>query len=122
MISPCIICLALPYLLASDPGKSDLLHRKATKKRRMEYQFHLKILQSLVETDKPVLLACIGLQDRGKIIFLECTFLPFAQNCSREIKKHLNPSKYMQYWNYAQGFIQGGGGSLLAADHARIHP
>ena len=28
------------------------------------------------------------------MIFPECSFLPFARNCSQEIKKSLNPTKY----------------------------
>ena len=73
------------------------LRKIATKERRKEYMHHLNILQSLIETDKSVLPACIRLQDRGKMIFPERAVLPFARNCSREIKKHLNTAKYKQY-------------------------
>lgn len=54
----------------------------------------MKILISLVEKDKSVLPACIKFQDRGKMMFPEQNFLPFARSCSQEIRKHLRPSKY----------------------------
>ena len=64
-------------------------HRKKfTQERRRKYAVDLQILESLVETDKSVLPACIHMQDRGKMMFPERSFLPFARDCSREIKKH----------------------------------
>ena len=54
----------------------------------------LNILQSLIEEDKSVLPACIKFQDRGKMIFPEHNFLPFARSCSQKIKRFLKPSKY----------------------------
>ena len=70
--------------------------KMSSAKRRKEYAVHLRILQSLVETDKSILPACIRVQDRGRMTFPERSFLPFARNCSREIKKSLNPIKYKQ--------------------------
>ena len=61
--------------------------------RQQAYKL-MKILLSLVEKDKTVLPACIKFQDRGKMMFPERNFLPFARLCSQEIKKHLKPSKY----------------------------
>lgn len=70
------------------------LHKRSRQQRRREYFVQLQILKSLVETDKSVLPACIRLQDRGKMTFPNRSFLPFARECSREIKKHLNTSSF----------------------------
>ena len=72
------------------------LRKKCTEQRRKEYSIHLRILRSLLESDKSVLPACIQLQDRGKMIFPERSFLPFARSCSVEIKRELNPLRYRQ--------------------------
>ena len=61
--------------------------------RRRSFKM-LNVLQSLIEEDKSVLPACIKFQDRGKMIFPERNFLPFARSCSQEIKRFLKPSKY----------------------------
>ena len=85
-------------LFAGIHGRKKIVFGKLKKTRtassRKESYKLMQILQSLVETDKSCLPACVRFQDRGKMTFPERNFLPFARSCSKEIKKILNPSKY----------------------------
>ena len=73
------------------------LRKRASVQSRKELFLQFKILKSLVEKDKSVLPACISLQNRGNITFPHQSFLPFARNCSSEIKKYLNTSTFKKH-------------------------
>ena len=62
--------------------------------RRRQYALELKLLKSIVETDKSVIPAIIKFQDRGKMIFPHKALIPFMRKCSKAIKTHLNYKQY----------------------------
>ena len=76
------------------------LRVKYTLKRKQTFKKQYALLVSLKESDKSVLPACIKLQDRGKMTFPHYSFLPFARECSKAIKAHLNDTAYRHHGRY----------------------
>ena len=74
--------------------KNGQLRKHYHPSRRRRYALELKILKSIVETDKSVLPGTIKLQDRGKMTFPHKALIPFMRKCSRAIKNHLNYKQY----------------------------
>ena len=75
-----------------------------SQKEALTVRAELTLLKQLVDSDKCDLPAAIHDQDRGKIIFLHPSLLPFIRGAVIEVRKLLN---YQEYSRHRQNFFQG---------------